>query len=168
MTRIMTTAAAILIVIAALGAVAFVAYGRERTWALLTGPNDQGAYDFARAPRRPTGNDALACTPGLCRSPDMSLPAYDTAPAPLIERLAAHLEATDRLARRVDDGSDPDYARFVTFSPVMRFPDGIDMRAVRLDDGRTGLEIYSRAKLGSKDFGKNRQRVERLMASFGP
>lgn len=164
MIAILSVLVALVLLIAAF----FVIHGRERTWALLTGPNDPGSYDFSAAARRPTGNDALACSPGMCARPDWTLPEYHVGPAVLISRLAATLEAGDRLARRVDDGSDADYARFVTFSPVMRFPDAIDMRAAALPDGATGVEIYARAKLGRSDFGKNRKRIEHLMAGFQP
>lgn len=166
--KIVAVVAAIVGATAVVAALFFVLYGRERTWELLSGPNDPGRYDFAKALRRSTGNDALACSPGLCAEPDMALPTYDLAPGTLIDRLAGHMTETDSRARRVDDRADPAYARFLTFSPVMRFPDAIDIEAAPANDGRTGLRIYSRAKLGSKDFGKNREHIERLMADFAP
>lgn len=164
----MTVLGAAILIVFAIAALFFVLYGRANTWALITGPNDPGPYDFATESRRKTGNDALACSPGLCRSADWTLPFYDVAPRGLIGELAARLKRIDTRAERVDDGSRPDYARFLTFSPVMRFPDAIDLEAERLPDGRTGLRIYSRAKLGSRDFGKNREHIMNLMRGFRP
>lgn len=166
--KILGPAAALLALAVALCALFFVLYGRERTWELLTGPNDPGAYDFSKAPRRASGNDALACSPDLCAAPDIMLTTYSLASGPLVERLADHLLAIDPRATRVDDGGKPGYARFLTFSPIMRFPDAIDIEAVSRPDGSTGLRIYSRAKLGSKDFGKNREHIEKMMAGFEP
>ncbi|MGN6550269.1 MAG: DUF1499 domain-containing protein [Pararhizobium sp.] len=166
--RIVGWLALIVLAIIVLAGSVFVVYGRERTWALLTGPNDLGRYDFAAAERRKTGNDALACSPGLCRQPDFELPTFEIPPPALIEALSRHLMAIDPRARRVDDRRDPAYARFVTFSPIMRFPDTIDLLARAAGGGRTGVLAYSRAKLGRKDFGKNREHIETLFAGFKP
>lgn len=163
--KLIATIATALALALALAALAFVIYGRERSWALLAGPHDTGRYDFAAAPRSPTGNDALACSPGLCARADFELPVYENAPEAMVDRLAEQLLAIDPLARRLDDGSAPAYARFVTFSPLMRFPDIIDIKAASTADGRTGLMICARARLGRSDFGKNRERIERLMAA---
>ena len=160
--------AAALCVLLVLAGLFFVLYGRVRTWALLTGPNDPGRYDFSQERRRQTGNDALACSPNLCRTADWTLPVYAVPPARLVADLARRLERIDPRARRVDDGKVPAYARYLTFSPVMRFPDAIDILAMRLPNGTTGLSVYSRAKLGSKDFGKNREHIRKLMDGFRP
>lgn len=162
--RLLALAVAAVVLVAASS---FVLYGRERSWALLTGPNDLGRYDFTAAARRKTGNDALACSPGLCRQADFALPTYDLPPPKLIDALSRHLAGIDPRARRVDDRHDPAYARFLTFSPIMRFPDTIDILATAAA-GRTGVMVYSRAKLGKKDFGKNREHIEKLFAGFEP
>lgn len=159
---------AILVAIIVLAGIFFLVYGRENTWALLTGPNDLGRYDFASGARRPTRNDALACSPGACDRPDWTLPTYRLAPAALIDDLARHLQAIFPTAKRVDDGGVSGYARFVVFTPVMRFPDTLDMQATREANGRTALRIYSRSKLGSGDFGANRARIMKLMKGFRP
>lgn len=158
-------AVAILLALAAIG---FVGYGRERTWERLAGSPDPGRYDFAGAPRSKTPNDALACSPGLCAAADFVLPTYAMTPADLVAHASETLSRIDPLARRVDDGSDPAYARFVTFSPLMRFPDAIDIAAEALPGAteESGLKVYARARLGSSDLGKNRQRIEHLVANL--
>lgn len=147
-----------------LGAViaAFVLYGRERSWELVAGSPDLGQHDFSNSSRSPTDNDALACSSGLCAGPDFEIPPFDDAPAIAIERLSQRLMMTDSLARRVDDRKDARRARFVTYSPLMRFPDVIHLEARPLPDGRTGIMAYARAQLGTSDMGKNRERLRML------
>jgi len=141
---------------------AFVLVGRERSWELIAGSPDQGQYDFAAAQRSATPNDALACSPGLCAKPDFILEPVDDEPAAAIATLVQKLLASDKLARRVDDGSNPAIARLVAYSATMRFPDVIHLEARPLADGRTGLLAYSAAQLGKSDFGVNRARLEAL------
>lgn len=154
----------ILGVIILIGAViaAFILVGRERSWELIAGLPDRGPHDFDANRRSPTPNDALACSPGLCAKPDFEIAPVEEAPALAIERLSLRLIASDPLARRVDNRKDPAKARFVTYSPLMRFPDVIHLQARPLPDGRTGLMAYARAQLGTGDGGKNRERLEAL------
>ncbi len=142
---------------------AFVLIGRERSWELIAGAPDSGQYDFGSARRSPTSNDALACSPGLCAEPDVEVGSFDDAPAIVIERLSQRLLASDPLARRVDDRKNSTTARFVTYSPLMRFPDVIHLEARAMADGRTGIMAYARAQLGKSDLGKNRARLEALL-----
>lgn len=157
-----------LISVLAILAIAFLLFvvviGRERTWEMVAGKPDRGPYDFAQARRSPTSNDALACSEGLCAEPDFTIATFEGSPEAVIERFAQRLLSSDKLARRVDDGTDPSRARFVTYSPMMRFPDTIDLAAQKRPDGRTGIMAYARAQLGKKDLGKNRERLEALLA----
>lgn len=153
---------ALLLVGAAIAA--FILTGRERSWELVAGSPDRGPRDFSTAQRSPTNNDALACSTGLCTEPDFEITPFDDAPAIAIERLSQRLLASDPLARRVDDRKDTNKARFVTYSPLMRFPDVIHLEARAMPHGRTGIMAYARAQLGKSDLGKNR---DRLKALFG-
>ncbi|MBU4527201.1 MAG: DUF1499 domain-containing protein [Hoeflea sp.] len=141
---------------------AFVLIGRERSWELLAGSPDRGQHDFSAGGRSSSPNDALACSPGLCENPDLEIAPVDDAPPVAIERLSQRLLRSDPLARRVDDRANPATARFVTHSPVMRFPDVIHLEARPLPDGRTGMMAYAKAQLGNSDLGKNRARLEAL------
>jgi uncharacterized protein (DUF1499 family) len=161
---IKTALLSLLAVLAIAALLFFVVIGRERTWEMVAGKPDRGPHDFAEARRSPTSNDALACSEGLCAEPDFTIATFEESPEAVIERFAQRLLANDRLARRVDDGKDPSRARFVTHSPVMRFPDTIDLAAQKFPDGRTGVMAYARAQLGKKDLGKNRERLEALFA----
>lgn len=146
-----------ILVVAAVAAGAALLYGRERLWEDIAGPADQGAVDFSHLIRRHSGNDALACSPGLCDGrAATALPAFGEAPAALLTRLDRAVIGGD--VARVDDGTDPAYRRYVARTPLLRFPDTIDARAVPLGDG-AGLMLYSRSLLGRGDLGTNARRL---------
>lgn len=157
---------AILIVLAVLfaAALAFVVYGRANAWEALTGSPDLGPVKLGEIKRSQTENDALLCTPGLCGDvrTDGELPAYDVAPDELIAEIDRAMREAEPHIERVDDAGDPSRARFVTWTPTMRFPDTTNFIAAPLPDGKTGLVAYARAKLGKKDLGNNLKRLERV------
>lgn len=152
----------ILLVIVVAVPVALALIGRERAWSLIAGSADLGRYDFAAGRRRDTPNDALACTQGACASPDVVIPATTLSPAAAIEAAESRLRGIERFTERVDDRSDPDYARFVVRTPLMRFPDTIDVLADASAAGETWIKAYSRSQLGRSDLGANRNRLQRL------
>jgi len=138
----------------------FLAYGREKSWTLLVGSPDRGQLQIQSFKRSRTDNDALACTSGIRTDCDITLPTFEDRPEILIERLAQRIESVDPLARRVDDATNPLQLRYVTYSPTMRFPDMINIEAIRHNDGRTGLLAYARAQLGKRDMGANKARLK--------
>ena len=140
------------------------AANRNAFWERIAGPADLGRYDFDSAPRSRTPNDALACTPGLCGSdPDIVLGEHDEPPEALVSAIARRVAEGPRPAVQVDDGRDTAYARFVVRSPLMHFPDTVDVEAVELANGRTGLRAYARAQLGRADFGANRAYLRSIL-----
>ena len=58
-------------------------------------------------------------------------------------------------------------ARFIQYTRLMRYPDTIDVQVLPAGDNQSTLAIYSRSLVGQKDFGVNRARVERWLASLG-
>ncbi len=142
-----------------LTAIVFIGYGRERSWERLAGSPDRGRFDLMTVSRSSTPNDAVAASAGLRADADIVLPVYDAGASALLQRIAATIESSDPLARRVDDGADSSHLRYVTYSPGMRFPDLISIEAVAMEDGRTGLILYARAQLGRSDFGANLRRL---------
>lgn len=159
--KILLSAVAIIAALIVALAVTFVAVGRERSWLLIAGPADRGRLEFASLKRSPTANDALACTQGLRDDCDIVVAAFDNTPPQLAERIARHIEMADPLARRIDDQTAPNHLRYVTYSPVMRFPDLVNIEIVQMQDGRTGILAYARAQLGEIDFDANRERLKR-------
>ena len=133
----------------------FIAVGPEHVYTWIAGPADQGGVDFATLQRRSQPTDSLACTVHLCRiRVDLPLPVYAETPAVLMERLDAVVLADIGNLTRVDDGSRPNYRRYVARTAAMRFPDTIDAEAQTIAGG-TGLMIYGRSQLGTGDWGVN-------------
>ncbi len=152
-----------LVVIAAFAAGGLVFYGPERLWTQFGGPADQGAVEFARLKRSPTPNDGLACSPGACAGAgivNVPLPFYEAEPSALLNQLDK-LVLGDPNITRVDEGSRADYRRYVARTPVMRFPDTIDVETEDADGSVDGtvLRMYSRSLLGESDLGTNKQRL---------
>ena len=141
-----------------LGGVWFLTGGAERVWTWYAGPADQGRVPTLGAERRQKPTDSLACSPGICAARlDISLPDYREPPAELIQRLDRIILSDRRLAR-VDDGSRPDYRRYVARTPVLRFPDTIEARALARGEG-SALILYGRSLLGANDWGANHGRL---------
>lgn len=139
--------------------------GLERVWTLF-GPADLGPVAFETLTRRAHPTDALAAPPGFgVAQADRETPRFPVAPERLAALLVAALGAEPDLTR-VDDGADPFHLRFVQRSRVLRFPDTIDVRVLPAEGGRSSLAIYSRSQLGQNDFGVNRARVERWLATL--
>ena len=153
-------AAGLLVLAAVCVAILFFVYGRERSWLLVAGSPDPGRMDISTVKRSPTANDALACTRNLRDDCDFDMPAFSEKPEQLSAMLADRVAAADALAHRVDDRTDPTHLRFVTYSPLMRFPDLVSFQLVEMPDGQTGVMAYARAQLGRSDFGANRARLE--------
>jgi len=150
----------------AIAAVLFLGYGREKSWERVAGPPDSRRIDLLSVRRSESTNDAMAGTAGLRSDIDIVLPAFGQSPAVLLQQIARQVKAVDPLAERIDDGDDPFYLHYVTYSPHMRFPDLVSFQAMSLKDGRTGLIAYARAQLGRFDFGANRKRLERYLADI--
>jgi len=148
----------------------FFAYGRADTWALVFGNPDLGPFDRSAPKRASRPNDALLCTPGLCEgvAVDIELPDYPGPPARLIAEIDEAIRVSEEISRRVDDTSDPAQARYVTWTPLMRFPDTSSFQAVPLDNGRVGLVAYGRAQIGYSDGGVNRRRLEWIVSRLQP
>ncbi len=154
----------IVLAIAIIGAAALpFVYGRDRLWQQISGPADQGAVNFQALARRSSPNDSLSCPADLCADADSDIEAlvYDVP----VDQLALRFDKAMRgeaLLERVDDG-DSNYRRYVQRSPLLHFPDTIDVTFVAVGEGRSMMAIYSRSLIGRRDFGANEKRLWRWM-----
>jgi hypothetical protein len=168
---VVTTVAVVLLLAGGLLAAAIWrgdrSFGVAGLWQALSGPPDLGPVDFAAISRSASGNDALFCPPGLCAAsrPDGVSPVFATA----VQRV--------RDAVRVIEVNDPDLFllarddslpqdRYLARTPLLRYPDTINVRFHDLGQGRSSLSIYSRSQVGRSDFGVNRARVETWLAEL--
>jgi uncharacterized protein (DUF1499 family) len=85
---------------------------------------------------------------------------YRTSRDEALRRLLAILSATPRTTI-VE--SDEDYVHAVCRSAVFRFADDVELL---LDDAAKLIRFRSASRLGRKDFGVNRARMERIRARF--
>jgi len=168
MGKIVLTVVLVIAAIVAAAGLFLVIAGPARTWQMISGDPDLGWFDRAAPVRTGRPNDALLCTPGLCDGVkvDRELPDYAEPPEALIARIDEAMRTLASDVRRVDDASDPARARYVTRTPLMRFPDTNSFEAVTLENGRTGLVAYAAAQLGHSDGGNNRKRLEAVIERF--
>jgi uncharacterized protein (DUF1499 family) len=157
--------------LAVLAVVAFLVLGPARIWGVF-GPADLGPVDFARLERRGSPNDSLACPEGFCGGAraDIPSPVFAMDARALAATMERVLEAERGLARVAADAA-AGTARYVQRTPLLGFPDTIELRYVDLPGGRSTLAIYSRSKLGHSDLGANRARIARwlqLLAAAAP
>lgn len=105
-------------------------------------------------------SEAPSCVSSVAEDDDHRVPALGYTSDPYFAMLMLE-ELVTRMGGRIDHES-PNYLHAVFESPVMRFRD--DLELLVLPNGR--VEVRSAARLGYKDFGVNRARVEELRRSF--
>ena len=92
-------------------------------------------------------------------------PVFTAAPEDVLAALKAVALAEPRTELLKEDRA-AHQIELVQRSKTFRFPDFITAEAVPAGTGRAALAIYSRAKLGIRDFGVNRARIERWLAAL--
>ncbi|MFZ4069370.1 MAG: DUF1499 domain-containing protein [Caulobacterales bacterium] len=122
--------------------------------------------DFAslKLPRSP--NSYLLAPAGLCRNttPHGRAPVFKAPPVAVRDALLAVAAGEPRAT--VLERDDQGFAyELVQKSAVFKFPDLISVRLIA-DGAGAALAIYSRAKLGYRDFGVNRARVSRWVGAI--
>jgi uncharacterized protein (DUF1499 family) len=152
-------------------AVAVLAAGQlhllDTAYTRLFGPPDLGPVAFERLIRRASGNDALACPPGECGSAEVNIrpPTYAASANELRQRVRQHFAGQGAVLVAADDAELHD--RFVVRTPLLRFPDTVDVQIFPADAGHASLAVYSRSQLGIYDFGTNLRRLRRLFEALG-
>lgn len=107
-------------------------------------------------------NQFLLAPAGLCGNaqPHMESPVFKYPPQELMKRVREIALSQPRVTEQTAADSRETGAVFVARSKVFRFPDVIDVQAIDAGDGHSALAIYSRARVGIRDFGVNRKRIE--------
>ncbi len=132
------------------------------------GAGEPAFVDLATLERPSSPNTYLVCpadrtTAAVDREP----PVYDVPVDVLEARWLDALAGEPRLTRRA---AEPEARRhlFVQRTPVLRFPDVIQLAFVEVPPDRSTLCLYSRSVYGYGDLGKNRARVEDWLARIAP
>lgn len=162
----MSTVLTILLGLPLAVALMFVIVGRERLLAMVFGPADQGEVNLAALDRRGRPNDAYLAPEGFnagTRGPDATPPVFN-ASAEAVRAALVTVALAEPFTERVHQDSVTLHDRFVQRTPLMRFPDTIDVKVIEIGEGRTTVAIYGRAQVGYRDFGVNRARIDRWLA----
>ncbi len=81
----------------------------------------------------------------------------------LAARLRALIEAEPGTLR-VADATGGRGDRFVVRTPIMRYPDTVDVLVLPAEGGGSTAAIYSRSQIGRSDLGANLARIRRWLA----
>jgi hypothetical protein len=108
-------------------------------------------------------NGFLACPRGYCAAAEaITSPVFDIPWERLREYWLEMLSDEKRIVRVLVEPESRRYI-YIKHSPVFRFPDIITVEFVPIGPDHSSLALYSRARYGEYDFGKNRKRVERWL-----
>jgi uncharacterized protein (DUF1499 family) len=144
----------------ALAILAFFLAGPDRVWQTLTGSADMGPLTLETLMRTGKPNDALiGPASALPVPPDATAPVFAIPAEELFATLISRINSSETITWAEQDSANF-YARALTFSPLMRFPDTSQIWVLPVDDTHATLVLYAAAKLGHSDMGKNRERLE--------
>ncbi|WP_164516308.1 DUF1499 domain-containing protein [Minwuia thermotolerans] len=123
--------------------------------------------DFATFELNRKPNQFLLAPDGLCQNatPHERAPSFDLPADMLINRFRTVALAEPRV-RVLEDERRRGQMVFVQKSKVFRFPDHVDVLAIEMPEGRSTIAVYSRSRLGYRDFGVNRRRVHDWLAKL--
>ena len=140
---------------------------RDPLWRAIGGAPDQGPINFQELSPPEKPNSALACRPNYCgtREADIPSPVYDLSPKRLAQIFTERMDERPRV-ERVDDQTDPLYARYIVRTKWMRFPDTVNIRFLATADGKATLAIFSSSLLGHSDLGKNESRLRNWLQNL--
>jgi len=147
------------VVIIAVLVTAFFLIGPQRFWRMTTGDPDMGRQSIDSLQRTGKPNDALF-VPAFAEPVEDSTPtdAFAVDADTLFQTVVERIDQTGQV-EWVEQDAQARYARGLTFSPTMGFPDTNHIWVVEGPDGTAGLYLYAAAKLGQSDLGKNAERL---------
>lgn len=142
----------------------FFLIGPQRVWEMTVGDPDMGAMTLDSIQRTGKPNDALFVPPSFASTPDsIVVGTFAVEAGTLYTTLIARIEALGGVTW-VEQNADARYARALTFSPMLRFPDTNHIWVTEEGDGTSGLALYAAAQMGTSDVGKNKARLESWLA----
>lgn len=129
-------------------------------WQTMFGSPDLGAVDFMTVERRRTPNDSLACPAGFCprAKSDIEPPVYPVS-AERLRSVTMEVIARESGTALVHSARSQD--RYLVRTPLLRFPDTVNLSVIDLGEGRSTLALYSRSQIGRSDLGTNQKRLRR-------
>lgn len=142
--------------------------GPATLWERIAGDPDMGAQTLGSLERTGKPNDVLlGPEEALVIPSDAGTPIFDLPPNELFDTLVARVDIAEDI-QWVEQDSEQLYARGITRSPTLQFPDTNHIWVLPAGDNeppmQSHLVLYSAAQLGQSDMGKNRERMEAWLA----
>lgn len=123
-------------------------------------------FDFATFERSSKPNDYLVAPQGLCQQavPDADAPVFRQSADAVFLNLRGLVKADPQYKNVLINDAQLELSA-IAVTKVFRFKDDVNVAVLPEGEGST-LAIYSRSRVGHADFGKNRQRIEALIAAL--
>ena len=160
-----------IVAIGSIAAAVFFVVGPGAVWQQVAGNPDLGAQRLESLARTGKPNDALlGPTAALAIAPDAATPVFDIPPVELFDTLITRIDEAGTVMWVESDEAQL-YARGITRSPLMAFPDTNHIWVLPVTGENAGpateqstLVLYAAAQLGQSDMGKNRERMDAWLA----
>lgn len=137
-------------------------------WLAGCGAGDADFVDLATLERPARPNSYLVCPADRTTAEvDREPPVYALAPDELERVWLEALADEPRLERRAAESARRRYV-FVQRTPVLRFPDVVQLDVLDVAPDRSTVCLYSRSVYGYSDLGANRARVEDWLGRLAP
>ena len=129
---------------------------------------DVDFVDLATLERPSSPNTYLVCPAERTRAAvDREPPIYELAPGELERVWLEALAEEPRLSRRDAEPARRRYL-FVQRTPILRFPDVVQLEVLEVPPDGSTICLYSRSLYGYGDLAANRRRIEDWLARIGP
>lgn len=128
------------------------------------GSPDLGPFDFETAVRSTRPNTALACPKNFCKNAkvDFDPGVFEVSEEKLRDLFTTYVLSQPDVSpvyRHAQPGL-PTQDRYIQRTPLMQFPDTINVRFIPLTENTSTLAIHSQSQIGQSDFGVNLKRIK--------
>ena len=133
--------------------------GRDKVMEMVFGPMVIKAVDFSTLTLAPTPNQFLVCPENFCQvEPHFESPTFDVSAQELKRRWMDMISQQSNIEIGVADEALQQYD-FIQRTDLVRYPDSITVRFLRVSSKSSSVAIYSRSHYGKSDFGVNEKRI---------
>lgn len=121
--------------------------------------------DFRAIELPSTPNFYIACPENYCNiTPNVVSPKFDMPVAQLKEKWLEMIASQPRITLLASN--EANQFTYQQRTPILGFPDIINVKLISLGDGHATLAIMSQSKYGYSDLGVNQQRVTKWLNSL--
>ena len=119
-----------------------------------------GTESLKTIQRSPKPNSAFFASEGVETEAEVDehLPHFDLSADELFIH-AVEVFGAQKNTRTTNRDESVKQASFVCTTPLLRFKDDVDLEVVSTGEGRAGIILFSRSRVGYSDLGTNRKRL---------